>query len=115
VAPLPSWLKSLLLPHEPAPPFRSLPCPSSPSEAGAFWLMRALEHASPGQRNVVGFWLSCQLRDAGLAEVEAEEVVRSYAAQAPPGEHAYTEHEALGSLHSAYQQPRRDPARRKLA
>jgi hypothetical protein len=114
VAPLPSWLKPLLLPHEPTPQARPLPCPGSPSEAGRYWLARALEHASPGQRNVVGFWLSCQLRDADLRLGEAEEVLRTYAAQAPPGDHPYRVREALASLHSAYQHAARLPTRHLL-
>ena len=34
-------------------------------DAGAFWLGKALDQAAPGNRNQTGFWLACQLRDAG--------------------------------------------------
>jgi hypothetical protein len=82
-------------------------------DAGAFWLARALEQARVGSRNATGFWLGCQLRDAGLPLSEAEPVLVAYAAAVPAGNHPYTEREAVESLRSAYRQPARKPAQRR--
>ena len=65
-----------------------------------FWLNKALEKAQPGNRNATGFALACQLRDAGLTEIDATAVMRRYAVLvAGPG---YAESEALASLGQAY-------------
>jgi hypothetical protein len=80
---------------------------------GAFWLQRALEQVSPGNRNATGFWLCCQLRDAGLTTPQAEQWLRVYAACVPAGDHPYLLSEALASLHSAYSHPPREPAERR--
>jgi hypothetical protein len=112
---LPTWLTPLLLPLQPTLQDHPLSGPGAPREAGRYWLLRALERAAPGQRNATGFWLACQLRDADLDLGEAEAVLRAYAAQASPGDHPYRVREALASLHSAYQQPRRAATRRTLA
>jgi hypothetical protein len=113
LAPLPAWLLELRLAPVPRP---HLPLPARPlpqHDAGAYWLARALEQARPGVRNALGFWLSCQLRDAGLSQAEAEPVLLAYAAAVPAGDHPYPSSEALESLRSAYRTPAREPARRR--
>ena len=70
----------------------------------------ALQRASFGNRNRVGFWLAVQLRDNGYDQVAATNVILSYqAAVAGLGEHAYTVTEALHTLQSAYSHPVREP------
>ncbi len=79
---------------------------TSSSDAGNYWLSRALQSASEGNRNDRGFWLACQLRDAGLSERDAEHVMFDYAAQVPGS--GYATREALASLKSAYSQAPRE-------
>lgn len=85
-------------------------------------LYRALELAhTGGRRNESGFWLACQLRDNGLSEADAEEVMRRYAGQVPDtnskgDREAYTLQEARHSLGQAYRRQARaawTPAREK--
>jgi len=81
-------------------------------QAGDYWLNHYLAIATPGNRNATGFDLATQLRDSGLSEAEAEGIMLAYCAQVPGSD--YSEAEALASLHSAYQQPRREPAKLPL-
>lgn len=84
-----------------------------PSEDdGAFWLGKALDRAAPGNRNDTGFWLACQLRDAGLSETDSEAVMLLYAARVPQGSDPYTETEALASNRKAFETDPRDRAQR---
>ena len=72
-------------------------------------LRRAIEQA-PGGRNHAGLWLACQLRDNAYSKMDAERIVRSYAASVGNvGSHPYTEQEALKTLHSAYTKSAREP------
>jgi putative DNA primase/helicase len=64
-------------------------------------------------RNLVGFHLACQLRDDGISEAEAVEIMLAYAKQVPQGKNAYTIQEALASLRSAYQRPPRQRVQRR--
>ena len=73
---------------------------STKDGAGDYWLNRALRNAQEGARNARGFWLACQLRDAGISETEAESFMATYAASVPGK--GYSEREALVSLRSAY-------------
>lgn len=70
---------------------------------------RALSKATVGSRNDMGFWLACQLRDAGIAQVDAEQFLITYA-MCVPGK-KYTEKEAINSLRSAYRAAPREPAK----
>jgi hypothetical protein len=79
-------------------------------EVGNLWLKRALSMAVEGNRNDIGFWLGCQLRDSGVPQHEAEQLLRLYA-KSVPGD-GYTEMEALASIDSAYSMQPREPARR---
>jgi len=83
---------------------------------GEYWLEQALARAYPGNRNETGFWLACQLRDAGLGESEAVGLMQRYVASVngQGGTALYSEQEALRSLSSAYSSPPRGPARRTL-
>ena len=80
------------------------------TEAASYYLQRAIDEARPGNRNDIGFWLACQLRDLGLKETEAEPFIRRYAEAVPQGDEPYTENEALASLRSAYKGVPREPA-----
>src|SRR5882762_870880 len=80
--------------------------------AGGKWVDRAVEQAREGNRNQIGFHLACQLRDDGLSESQARDVMLSYVDQVGQGKTPYTENEALLSLKSAYSRPPRDIARR---
>ncbi len=88
----------------------------SQATAGGYWLGKALArvipHAGDLGRSETGFWLACQLRDTGLGEIEAEPLLREYAARVPSGhDDPYTEQEALASLRQAYLGDKRAPAR----
>jgi hypothetical protein len=50
---------------------------------------------------VAGYWLACQLRDAGRTQVQAEEIVRQYAVTVP----SYSEAEIQATLERAYECP----------
>lgn len=81
--------------------------------SGSYWLQKALSKAKVGNRNNTGFWLACQLLDAGLSEDEAIPYMEEYVNQVPEGEvnNRYTINEALSSLKSAAGEPRRPPAK----
>jgi hypothetical protein len=110
IAQAPDWLLSLLqhrreqevCPQE----SRFAQCP------GSKWLRRALQEATEGNQNLTGFHLACQLRDDGIAEAEAAEIMLHYAQHVPQGKTPYTVKEALASLKSAYRRPPRERARR---
>lgn len=72
----------------------------------------AVEKAREGNRNKVGFDLACQLRDDGLSEIQARDIMLSYVDQVGQGKTSYTAKEALTSLRSAYSRPPRERARR---
>lgn len=117
---LPEWLLALLVkaPRANVQPRRlqtlsSVPTLDEEEDACRFWLDRATARAYEGNRNATGFWLSCQLRDAGVREARAGDVLLDYATQVPGG--GYTSREALGSVRQAYRSGRRDPARSQSA
>lgn len=59
--------------------------------------------AADGKRNALGFWLACTLAENGLDRGTAEDYMRQYQqAVTRLGNAAYTEHEALASVNSAY-------------
>jgi hypothetical protein len=73
----------------------------------------ALARATKG-RNAAGFELSCQARDNGYTQSEAEALLAEYAGSVGPydqhGEQQpYTESEALASVAQAYSEPPRQP------
>src|SRR5574337_1960406 len=113
---LPAWLLALLsqprgerttdAPVRPAPDHADW----AAQDTGQYWLDKALGRAVPNSnRNEIGLWLACQLRDAGLSYGEAEHWVREYATLAPG--RGYSDSEALASLKQAYTRPARDAAR----
>ena len=112
IAPLPIWLRDLLL--EGQQTREAIPqgwrFASSP---GDYWLSQALGKAHVGNRNAIGFWLACQLRDDHLPESEARSIILTYANLAPQGKEQYTSKEAIASVRSAYKRPPRERARRK--
>lgn len=80
------------------------------NDTGDHWLGKALARCSVGARNATGFWLACQLRDAGLGEFEAAQTMRAYAARVPDPQ-SYSDREALSSLRTAYAQTAREEAK----
>ncbi len=80
---------------------------------GEYWLQQALAKAREGNRNAVGFWMACQMRDDKIPESEAKRLGLLYANLAPEGKEQYTSKEAIASVRSAYNRPPRDPARRQ--
>lgn len=92
----------------------SLSCSNQPTNEDrdrqkASWLKQALQRAVKGKRNDTGFWLARQLRDAGLTQDEAGEVLEDYADKQTED---YTREEAAASVVSAYSRPPREPAAR---
>ena len=86
----------------------------TPAETGHFWLAKALARVGPGTRNKTGFWLACQLRDAGLDQVDATMVMEAYTEGVQSlGPDPYSYREAYASLGEAYSRPARDPATRQ--
>lgn len=108
LAEAPEWLlakiKALSAP-KPAQKRELIP----PVDNADLWLRKALEKAEIGKRNEVGFWLACQLRDAGLPQFEAEDYLTIYANGVPQDGTPYTESEALASVEQAYNRAPREP------
>jgi hypothetical protein len=111
IAALPIWLRDLMLEvqqkREEIP--QGLRFVSS---SGEYWLAQALHKAYIGNRNAIGFWMACQLRDDKVSESEARRIGLLYANLAPQGNEQYTSKEILASVRSAYKRPPREPARR---
>lgn len=81
-------------------------------DADAYWLRRALERAGPGTRNKTGFWLACQLRDAGLDKDTATMAMEQYTERVRGlSPDPYTYREAYASLEEAYSAPAREEAK----
>ena len=111
IAPAPDWLLHALLNQQ----SQNEQTPQGGGfalVAGEKWLGQAVSQAREGNRNQIGFHLACQLRDDGLSEIQARDVMLTYVAHVGKGNTAYTEKEALDSLRSAYSRPPRERARR---
>jgi putative DNA primase/helicase len=78
--------------------------------AATHYLEEAIRQSRPGNRNETGFRLACQLRNLGLPEEEAGFIIHQYVESVPEGDHPYVLEEALASLKSAYNGPRRPSA-----
>lgn len=112
IAPLPIWLRDLLLAAQQQR--ESIPQGGSFARSpGEYLLSQALAKAHEGNRNEIGFWFACQLRDARIPEPEKQRFMLLYANLVPQGKGQYTSKEALASLRSANKRPPREPARRK--
>ena len=111
IAPLPMWLKDMIVTaqqqREEIP--QGVRFADSPGE---YWLAQALQKAHEGNRNAVGFWMACQLRDDHILEADARHIMLTYANLAPQGKEQYTSKEAAASVRSAYNRLPRPPARR---
>jgi hypothetical protein len=109
IAGLPDWLHDLLPTkgeHQHYPHGFGFAYPS-----GEKWLDEAVSRATEGNRNDVGFWLACQLRDDGISQENAQTVMLVYANRVPQEHSPYTSKEALASVRSAYQRPPRERAK----
>ncbi|HLQ27809.1 MAG TPA: bifunctional DNA primase/polymerase [Ktedonobacteraceae bacterium] len=113
IAPLPDWLSDLMITERQQRALipQGLRFARSPGEK---WLSQALQKAREGNRNDVGFWLACLLRDDRIPEAEARRIVLTYANLAPQGstKPPYTSKEAIASVRSAYSREPREPAKR---
>lgn len=113
ILPAPPWLLELIRPKPKPVDNIAMRIATNPpaSEAGGYWLQKALDQARPGNRNETGFNLALQLRDSGLDRGQALDVMRQYAARVPSAKgDPYTEEEAVNSLNEAYRRPAREPA-----
>ncbi len=111
LAPVPDWLQKLLPTkgeHRQFP--QGLGFASS---SGEKWLAEAVAGAIHGNRNAMGFWLACQLRDDGLTQEHATTLLLVYANRVPQEHSTYSSQEALASVKSAYSRPRREPATKR--
>lgn len=110
-------LSARLPPPEPA---RTAPgvraCDAPVLDDPDYWMRRALEQARrTNERNSSGFWLACQLRDAGIDYSQAESVMMRYQQAVTSWKpDPYTVKEALASLAVAYEKTAREPAKKKL-
>jgi len=111
IVPAPQWFLEALT-REKSRQERTLQEGGLAQVAGGKWLREAVEKAREGNRNQIGFHLACQLRDDGLSQTEAENIMLSYVDQVGPGKTPYTAKEARASLRSAYRRPPREQARR---
>jgi hypothetical protein len=102
----PAWLLDIirnLSNHQ--PPFKQ---PENHVQLTERWLQQAIFRANIGNRNDTGFWLACQLRDAGLPSTVAEDV--PYPESVPQsGGQTYSRREWIASVRSAYSQAPRTP------
>ncbi len=110
IAPLPIWLSALMIAEREQRELipQNLRFARNPGEK---WLQQALTKAKEGNRNDVGFWLACQLRDDRISELQARSIILTYANLAPDGREQYTSKEAIASVRSAYSKPPRERAK----
>lgn len=110
IAPTPTWLLALIKKDQK----EAIPQQErNYSPNGEKWLSEALSRATHGNRNGVGFWLSLQLRDDGISQAEAEQILLAYSEKVPQGDQPYKTNEAIASVRSAYRRQARPPARRR--
>lgn len=82
------------------------------AEGTGNWLKGALNRARNGNRNDTGFWLACQLRDAGFSREAAVSTPYPESVPQPSGD-PYTRMEWEKTIASAYSQsPRQTPINR---
>jgi len=111
IAPLPDWLHALLPKkgeHQQFPHGLRFASPT-----GQKWLDEAVARATEGNRNAVGFWLACQLRDDGMSQEHAQAFILAFANRIPQENSPYTSQEAVKSVRSAYGRLPRPPAERQ--
>src|SRR5256885_964578 len=77
IVPAPQWFLEALT-REKSRQERTLQEGGLAQVAGGKWLREAVEKAREGNRNQIGFHLACQLRDDGLSQTEAENIMLSY-------------------------------------
>lgn len=113
IADPPAWLMALLEEVKPNVVQSVIVRNYKPKDdAGSYWLGKALAKSVDGNRNDTGHGLACQLRDSGMPEGEAWNVMQAYQARVPQSGTPYTVAEARASLRSAYSHAPRPPARR---
>jgi len=118
MAELPAWVLEALNPRPGKPtdklilPSEKLVVEQESKSDGVYWLGCALARVIPGNRNHVGFWLACQLRDSGMCEADAYTWMMEYVAQVPMFEHPYTQNEAERTLRAVFRQVPRGPAKK---
>jgi KaiC/GvpD/RAD55 family RecA-like ATPase len=112
---VPGWLLGKITepepPPEPGPKLVRFDTAPTRSDAGRYWLAKALARVTVKNRNDTGYWLAQQWRDNGVPRGEADRLILEFVTGCPGGDHPYTEREALRSVASAYALPAREPAR----
>jgi Bifunctional DNA primase/polymerase, N-terminal len=99
----PRWLTELLSEQTNQASQRRSPHPGSLKRLAPDDLFRwAIDRAVPGNRNETGFLLACRLRDQGIDEQDARQILSDYASQVSRTSEPYTVYEALASLRQAY-------------
>lgn len=66
------------------------------------FLESIIAKAKPGERNNLGYWMACRLRDEGIDRNTAEECLRQYAQRVSTATSVFSEREALLLVRSAY-------------
>lgn len=80
---------------------------------GEKWLRDAVNKATIGNRNKICVWLSDQLRDDGLTIHDSIFIVNEYRKLIPQSDSdPYTYNDAIATLRSRYQLPKRPPAKK---
>lgn len=111
---MPAWVaKKMATPPAMSKPMGEVKITNVTGDAddAAYWLGKALGRAMVGSRNDTGLWLAAQLRDAGIDQSAALDVMHEYVRRAPAGDTPYTAREAEATLRSAYSRPPREPAK----
>jgi hypothetical protein len=112
LTPAPAWVfETMLKKKEKVSPAATVPQshPLAPNLEG--WLQKGLSRAKDtNHRNDTGYWLAQQLRDDGIGEAEASSLSYPELVFQKSG-NPYTRDEWEESVKSAYNSPRREPAR----
>lgn len=113
IAEAPQWLLEKIKANEPQKIEQPInrPEPIDTRKAGDYWLNKALQKATVGNRNQTGFELALQLRDSGLSQAQAEIYLTIYANGVTETNNPYTQAEAMASLKEAYKSGPREPAK----
>jgi hypothetical protein len=116
LAECPEWLhgkiKDLTKPPTPSTgkSRTNVPLPQGDAQA-SYWLEKAQKEVRVGNRNDVGFNLALQLRDSGVSETNALNIMTAYAHSVPQAANSqYTVNEAVKSLAGVYNGTAREPA-----
>lgn len=89
--------------------------PSTPQETGDYWVSRAYTQVSQqGSQNGAAVWLACQLRDAGMEQVQVVQYIWQFLSSLPElrAGDPWTVADASRITDSIFNRPPREPAGR---